>query len=142
MLVGFEHVGMTCADMDRTIAFYCGRLGLVLRLRKTNADGSEVAFLDAGGGMLEVVSRSQATPARDVRPGEAGMRHLTLAFDQVDTVFAALMEAGVEVVEHPRDAHNTEMVRRVAFVRDPDGIIIELIERAPGRSQMVSGPSE
>jgi len=128
-LVGFEHVGMTSGDLDRTIAFYCDLLGLRLALRKPN-----LAFLDAGGGMLEVFGPAEgATPARDVPPGEAGMRHLTLAYTDVDAMIARLEAAGVPIVERPRNAHNTEMVKRVAFVRDPDGIIVELIERADGR---------
>lgn len=133
MLRGFEHVGTTTGDLDRAIAFYCDLLGLTLRLRKAN-EGGELAFLDAGGGMLEIVApRSGAARFRDVPMSEAGMRHLTFAFDDVDATFARLEAAGVEIVERPRDAHNREMVRRVAFVRDPDGIIVELIERAQGR---------
>lgn len=128
-LLGFEHVGMTASDLDRTIAFYCDLMGLRLALRKPN-----VAFIDAGGGMLEIFGPADgATPSRDVPPGEAGIRHLTLAYSDVDAMIEKLDAAGVPIVERPRDAHNTEMVRRVAFVRDPDGIMVELIERAPGR---------
>ncbi|QYO77988.1 VOC family protein [Devosia salina] len=133
MLLGFEHVGMTVSDMDRAIDFYCGLLGLRLALRRTTA-GGELAFLDAGGGMLEVAAPAHAVERfRDVPHSEAGMRHLTLAYDDVDAMVELLAAAGVEIVEQPRDAYNTEMIRRVAFVRDPDGILVELIERAPGR---------
>jgi glyoxylase I family protein len=133
MLRGFEHVGMTSGNLDRTIAFYCDLLGLRLALRKPAAKG-ELAFLDAGGGMLEIFAPASAIDrSRDVPPAEAGMRHLTFAFDDVDAMIGKLEAAGVEIVERPRDAYNTEMMRRVAFVRDPDGIIVELIERAEGR---------
>jgi glyoxylase I family protein len=64
---------------------------------------------------------------------EAGMRHLTLAYDSVDKMFATLEAAGAEIVERPRNAVHTEMISRVAFVRDPDGTMVELIERAAGR---------
>ena len=133
-LLGFEHVGMTSGDLDRTIAFYCELLGLRLVLRKPSGQG-EVAFLDAGGGMLEIFAQpgDEVAPSRDVPPGEAGVRHLTFAFDDVDATFARLESAGVAIVERPRAAHHTEMIARVAFVRDPDGIIVELIERAPTR---------
>jgi len=133
-LLGFEHVGMTARDAERTIAFYCGLLGLRLALRKTQPRG-ELLFLDAGGGMLEIMvpATPGLNPARDVLPGDAGMRHLTFAFSDVDAMLARLEAAGVAVVERPRDAHNREMIKRVAFVRDPDGIIVELIERAAGR---------
>ncbi|MBJ3785205.1 VOC family protein [Devosia sediminis] len=134
MLLGFEHVGMTVRDMDRAIGFYCGLLGLRLALRKSSA-GGEMGFFDAGGGMLEV--SAPVPPAtersRDVPRGEAGMRHLTFAFDDVDGMIETLEAAGVEIVERPRNAIHREMIRRVAFVRDPDGILVELIERAPGR---------
>lgn len=133
MLLGFEHIGMTSGDMDRTIAFYCGLLGLHLVLRKPN-EGGELAFLDAGGGMLEVVApNGGAGRFRDVPMSEAGMRHLTLAYDNADEMIEMLAQAGVEIAEAPRDAYNPEMIRRVAFVRDPDGVLVELIERAPQR---------
>jgi len=133
-LVGFEHIGMTARDADRTIAFYCDLLGLRVALRKSQPSG-EMLFLDAGGGMLEIMVPADADINRavDVLPGDAGMRHLTLAYADVDAMFARLEAAGVEIVERPRNAHNTEMVKRVAFVRDPDGIVVELIERADGR---------
>jgi glyoxylase I family protein len=133
MLIGFEHIGTTSRDLDKAIAFYCGLLGFRLVLRKPQASG-ELAFLDAGGGMLEVFAPATATePSRDVPPGEAGMRHLTLAVTDVDAMIGKLEEAGIEIIERPRPAHNTELIKRVAFVRDPDGIIVELIERAEGR---------
>jgi glyoxylase I family protein len=132
-LLGFEHVGMTCSDLDRTIAFYCDQLGLRLALRRGN-DRGEMAFLDTGSGMLEIACpTADISRSRDVPPHEAGMRHLTFAFDQIDQLVEQLQAAGVEIIEHPRPAYFTEMLSRVAFVRDPDGIIVELVERAPGR---------
>jgi glyoxylase I family protein len=134
MLLGFEHVGMTVSDMSRAIDFYCGLLGLRLALRTSSA-GGELAFLDAGGGMLEVAAPAHPVGRfRDVPMSEAGLRHLTLAYDDVDGMVETLEAAGVEIVERPRPAYNTEMIRRVAFVRDPDGVLVELIERAPSRT--------
>jgi glyoxylase I family protein len=134
MLLGFEHVGMTVSDMDRAVAFYCDLLGLKLALRKPN-DRGELAFFDTGSGMLELFAPDAKTVDRfrDVPNHEAGMRHLTFAFSSVDEKFAELEAAGVEVVERPREAFNKEMIHRVAFVRDYDGILVELIERAAGR---------
>lgn len=133
MLVGFEHVGMTCIDLDRTIAFYCDLLGLKLALRKKSEKG-EMAFLDTGSGMLEIACpAAHIARSRDVPPHEAGMRHLTFAFDSVDAIVEKLEAAGVEILEHPRPALFTEMLRRVAFARDPDGVIVELVERADRR---------
>ena len=133
MLLGLEHIGMTCRDLDRTIAFYCDLLGLRLALRK-GTDRGDVIFLDTGAGMLEIACPvADITRSRDVPPHEAGMRHITFAVDDVDAMVIRLAAAGVETFEGPRPAYFTEMLKRVAFVRDPDGIIIELVERADGR---------
>jgi glyoxylase I family protein len=133
MLLGFEHVGMTSGNLDQTIGFYCDLLGLKLVLRKLHARG-ELAFLDTGSGMLEVFApNADVARSRDVPPHEAGIRHMTLAYDDVDAIIARLEEAGVEVVERPRDAINQQFLKRLAFVRDPDGILVELVERASGR---------
>lgn len=133
MAIAFEHVGMTSRDLDRTIGFYCDLLGLTLALRKKN-DRGEMAFLDTGNGMLEIACPlADISRSRDVPPHEAGMRHLTFAVDSVDAMVEKLEAAGVDVLERPRPAFFTEMIQRVAFVRDPDGIMVELVERAAGR---------
>jgi glyoxylase I family protein len=134
MLIGFEHVGTTSGNLDQTIFFYCDLIGLRLVLRKPQTAG-ELAFLDAGGGMLEIFApAASVAPSRDVPSGEAGMRHLTFAVTGLDEMIRQLEEAGVPIVERPRAAHNTELIKRVAFVRDPDGIMVELIERADTRA--------
>ena len=132
MLKHFEHVGMTVGDLDRCLAFYCGLLGLALLRRRPTAAGGEVAFLDAGGGQLEIVC-----PPGGARPGTAGPRHRggpapphlpRRRRGRVD--FARLKAAGVEVVEPPRPAHLSDVFARVAFVADPDGNVVELVEPA------------
>lgn len=129
MLIGFEHIGMTSADLERSIGFYVGLLGLELVLRKRQASG-ELAFLDAGGGMLEIVAPDRPVEkARDVPDGVAGIRHLTLAFSDIGPVVERLAAAGVEIIEPPRATFNPEVLSRVAFCRDPDGIVVELAER-------------
>ena len=126
---------MTVSDMDRTVGFYRDLLGLSLELRKTTVDGSDLAFFDAGGGMLEIMApRGGAKRAADVPDDTAGLRHLTFLFDDVDTIFAKLERAGVQIKERPRPAVHSEVLYRVAFVRDPDGILVELAERTRGRN--------
>lgn len=132
MLVGFEHVGLAVSDLDRSIAFYCDLVGMRLILRKPMGAGGEQAFLDAGNAQLEMFcpAPAVATPARSVPDSEAGVRHLTFAVSDVDAMFSKLVAAGVPAHQQPRDAFNKEIVKRVAFVVDPDGILVELVERA------------
>ncbi len=108
--------------------------GLKVAFSKS-VEGGEIAFLDTGSGMLEFISPKapQMDPFRDVPPYEAGMRHLTFAVTNVDEMFERLVAFGAPVVERPRAAVYTAMVKRVAFVRDPDGTLVEIVERADGR---------
>lgn len=130
MIKSFEHVGMVTGDMDRSLAFYRDLLGLRLHLRKTMGNGTEVAFLDSGNGMLEIFAPpGGAGPASDLAAATSGVLHITFLVDNVDESFAKLEAAGVAIKERPRPAVNSEVLDRVAFLRDPDGIIVELAER-------------
>ncbi|WP_108398619.1 VOC family protein [Devosia submarina] len=130
MLKGFEHVGITVKNIDKSLAFYVDLLGLKLLVRRPGQNGDEMAFLDAKGPMIEMICPATgALTAEDVAVGRAGVRHLTFNFESVDETYRKLLDAGVDMVEPPRDAHNRDIARRLAFCRDPDGIMIELIER-------------
>lgn len=130
MLKGFEHVGMTVSSIDKSLAFYVDLLGLKLVARRAMPEGNEMCFLDAGGGMLEMIgSATGALVAEDVAIGRAGLRHLTFRFDDIEETYEMLSKAGVEMIEAPRPAFNPDIVTKVAFCRDPDGILIELTER-------------
>ena len=130
---GFEHVGMISSDLDKTIAFYCGLLGLKEILVKRTGEGGRIAFLEIGGVMLEIVepAAGASTPAREVPMSEAGIRHITFRVDDVDAVYGKLRAAGVEFTIPPRQAVNAELIRKVAFCKDPDGIVVEFLERQP-----------
>lgn len=105
MVRSFEHVGMVTGDMDRSLAFYCDLLGLRLHLRKTMANGTEVAFLYAGGGMLEIFAPpAGAARAPDLPPATSGVLHVTFLVESVDESFAKLEAAGVAIKERPRPA--------------------------------------
>jgi len=127
----FEHVGMGVSDLDQSLRFYVDLLGLTLIVRKTAANGSQTAFLDAGGAQLEIMCPADIVkaPAQRVAKNEVGLRHLTFTFDNVDETYARLLAQGVIGIEAPRDAINRDILHRVAFVQDPDGIVVELAQR-------------
>jgi glyoxylase I family protein len=124
----FAHVGMTVSSIDRSLAFYIDLLGLKLVDRRPGTQGDEVCFIDAGGCMLELIGPATgALFAEDVAVGRAGLLHLTFKVEDVDATVEIVRRAGGEVVEGPRDAYNRRMARRVAFCRDPDGILVEFL---------------
>lgn len=92
--------------------------------------------------MLEIFAPADgAARAVDVPEGTSGLRHLTFLFENIDETFAKLEKAGVELKERPRLAVNREVLHKVAFVRDPDGILIELAERLPLKLLLAITPS-
>ena len=127
----FEHIGMGTADLDASLHFYVDLIGCTLIVRKKAANGTQVAFVDAGGAQLEIMCPADVVkaPAHRVSNSEVGLRHLTFTFDSVDDTYAKLLAAGVIGIEKPRDAINRDILARVAFVQDPDGIVIELAQR-------------
>jgi glyoxylase I family protein len=129
-LIGFEHVGMSVSDIDKSLGFYVDLLGMALVARRQGQGGGDLCFLSAGNAMLEIAAPAAgAVPAEDVADGQAGLRHLTFAFDDIDDICARLERAGVAMVAPPRAAHNRDIIDKVAFCRDPDGILIELCQR-------------
>jgi glyoxylase I family protein len=111
-------------------------MGLKLVLRKGTASGlGEVAFIEAPGGQLELVMPGPGigTPAPRPASDTAGLRHITLAYSDIKEMIGKLAEQGVTIIEEPRLAHASEVVEQVAFVLDPDGIVVELAQRARGR---------
>jgi glyoxylase I family protein len=84
--------------------------------------------------MLEIFAPpGGAGPASDLAGATSGVLHITFLVDNVDESFAKLEAAGVAIKERPRPAVNSEVLDRVAFLRDPDGIIVELAERRDER---------
>ena len=102
-------------DYDRSVAFYRDVLGLqIYREWRTGT----VFFL--GGGLLEI--------SRSAGPVTGDKFSLWLQVRDVDSEFARLKAAGVTVVEAPVDE---PWGLREARIRDPDGLMLVLIEIPP-----------
>jgi catechol 2,3-dioxygenase-like lactoylglutathione lyase family enzyme len=118
-----HHIAIYTRDLPRLEAFYTQALGFPV-VRRWDAPG--IVFADAGGLWLELTR--QDAPDDGSRPRELdqgiGINHLALQVDDVDRAFQALVDQGVRVLTAPADYENV----RVAFLADPDGNVLELIE--------------
>ncbi|WP_030612345.1 VOC family protein [Streptomyces fulvoviolaceus] len=137
MTTRFDHVGISVPDLDAAVAWYCEALHL------TEEHAFSVPGTDLQGVMLRHISghRIELLHRPNVAPGLAadgplqaaatlGYGHLCLAVDtpdEVDTEFARLVAAGAGVRMSPRPAPRPGA--RMAFVSDPYGNLIELIDR-------------
>ena len=116
----FLHSMLRVSDPDASVAFF-KLLGLEERRRKDVAQGRfTLIFLGAGEDIAEV----ELTHNWDEADYDGGRNfgHLAFRVDDIYATCATLQSAGVTINRPPRDGH-------MAFVRSPDGISVELLQK-------------
>ncbi|MFJ3976755.1 VOC family protein [Streptomyces sp. NPDC090021] len=123
----WSHVGLNCVDQKTTEDFYTRYFGFS-RARVVDLGESRIVFLRKGDAYLELFAADTA-PARtahDDGPQAPGrMRHLAFRTDSVDAFLADLGDAA-EVTLGPLDFDDFICGWRTVWVRDPDGVIVEV----------------
>jgi len=129
--VKYLHTMVRVKDLDASIDFYCGKLGLTEVSRVENAGGRfTLVFLCAPGD--EEMARQAKAPMVELTynwdtedyQGGRNFGHLAYAVDDIYALCARLQAGGVTINRPPRDGH-------MAFVRSPDGISVELLQAGP-----------
>jgi catechol 2,3-dioxygenase-like lactoylglutathione lyase family enzyme len=145
-VAGIDHASVACADLNRSLQFYCDLLGLELRARG-EAEGAEfeisgisdpqVRWADLllpGGHMFELIEyvRPRGRPVRP-DPNDPGATHISLRVNDADASHRRLRDAGVPVRGEPVtiDTAGAWHGARAFYCADPDGVTIELIQPAP-----------
>ena len=124
----YLHTMIRAADLDKTLTFFIDHLGLVEVRRYDSEQGRfTLVFLAAPGDADEAESKQsplvEITYNWDPETYDGGRNFGHLAY-RVDDIYATcqrLMDGGVTVNRPPRDG-------RMAFVKSPDGISIELLQ--------------
>ncbi|WP_296666047.1 VOC family protein [Demequina sp.] len=131
-----DHVGLNVADLAAATAWYREAFGYEVEFEaQVEAIGLEVVMLlDPDGGRLELLHRAGSRPGpRAVDPAEAalseGFGHIAFDVRGLDRTFERLVELGARPVMTPRPSPEPGV--RMAFVADPEGNLVELLER-PG----------
>ena len=118
----YLHTMVRVTDIQASLAFYCDALGLQELKRYDSEEGRfTLVFLAAEGNESAQV---ELTHNWDPEPYEGGRNFGHLAY-QVEDIYATcqrLLDNGVVINRPPRDG-------RMAFVRSPDGISIELLQQ-------------
>ena len=118
----YLHTMVRVADLDSSLSFYCEALGLVERNRvEVEAGRFTLVFLSAPGDEEAQVELTYNWDPEEYGGGR-NFGHLAYAVDDIYAACERLQEQGVEINRPPRDG-------RMAFVRSPDGISIELLQR-------------
>ena len=122
----FLHSMVRVTDLDASIRFYRDALGLVqVRRSEHEAGRFTLVYLAAPGDEDAQVELTYNWPAADgsseTYTGGRNFGHLAYAVDDIYATCRRLMEHGVTINRPPRDG-------RMAFVRSPDNISIELLQ--------------
>lgn len=133
----YLHTMVRVSDLEASLEFYCNKLGLVLLRRRDNEAGRyTLVFLSAPGD-----EHAQVELTWNWDPEEYGSArnfgHLAYEVDDIYTACQRLLDGGVVISRPPRDG-------RMAFVRSPDRISIELLQKGqalPPREPWASMPN-
>ena len=129
--VKYLHTMVRVADLEASLAFYCDSLGLKEVSKVENPAGRfTLVFLCAPGD--EQAAREDRAPTveltynwdAEVYGGARNFGHLAYAVDDIYATCLRLKDSGVVINRPPRDG-------RMAFVRSPDNISIELLQAGP-----------
>lgn len=134
----YLHTMVRVTDLDQSLDFYCNKFGLVEVRRVENEKGRfTLVFLAAPGDVER--SRESKSPLLELTfnwdpetyTGGRNFGHLAYQVDDIYATCDKLMKAGVTINRPPRDG-------RMAFIRSPDNISIELLQK--GESKPVAEP--
>ncbi len=125
----FLHTMVRVSDLQTSLDFYCGKLGLKEVRRVENEKGRfTLVFLAAPGdveeGKPKNVPMIELTYNWDKEPYTGGRNfgHLAYAVEDIYSTCDRLMKAGVTINRPPRDGY-------MAFIRSPDEISIEILQK-------------
>jgi lactoylglutathione lyase len=121
------HTRMRVSDMDQTVQFYTGVLGLEVMERKTSPRGSHLAFLKVPNSE-ELIELASYPPSGPVTVQE-DLVHLAFQVENLDDTMRDLSAKGIKITDGPTQSSSGS---RFIFIDAPDGYEIELIERPPG----------
>jgi lactoylglutathione lyase len=134
----YLHTMVRVKDLEESLEFYCGRLGLRELGRTENEAGRfTLVFLAAPGDESAQVELTHNWDPEALSGGR-NFGHLAYAVDDIYATCQRLLDGGVQIRRPPRDGH-------MAFVRSPDGISIELLQkggRLPPREPWKSMPND
>lgn len=125
-----QHTMLRVRDLDRSVAFYTGPLGMTEWRREQYPEGEfTLSFVGYGEEAQHSVIELTHNWGDHTYGRGTGFGHIALGVPDIHAAIAGLRAQGVKIVREPGPMkHGTDVI---AFIEDPDGYRIELIEEAP-----------
>jgi catechol 2,3-dioxygenase-like lactoylglutathione lyase family enzyme len=123
----YDHVHLRSPDPEATASFYERMFGATVT-RSTQSDGSRRVDLDLGGLTVFVAPVTGGNTAEPPHSPYLGLEHLGLRVDGIDRAVAELKAKGARFEMEPTTVRPGV---RIAFMRGPENVSIELLERTP-----------
>jgi len=140
----YLHTMVRVTDLAQSLDFYVNKLGLVETQRMDNEAGRYTLVFLTAPDDLDRATQSKSPLIeltynwdKEIYTGGRNFGHLAFAVDDIYAACDKLMKAGVTINRPPRDGH-------MAFVRSPDNISIELLQKGaalPKREPWASMPN-
>jgi len=119
----WDHCGIRAADLERSLRFYTDVLGLELLEVVTVLD-QPFYFVGNDTVRIEIEQANPAQIAAATGPA-AGLYHLAFEVDDLEGAAARLRDAGAQFLLPPSQFRED---RKIAFILDPDGVAVQLIQ--------------
>jgi len=127
----FVHTSVRTSNMDRSIDFYTRLLRLELVTRRAIPQNyAEIAFLrdpEAKGNVLELTFYSSQKNFSQPDYEDRLFDHIAFEVKNMEETIAAMREAKITITDEPFRLDSSGSI--IAFVEDPDGTLIELIQK-------------
>ena len=127
----YLHTMVRVADPEAAIAFYCGGLGMTETRRVDSPQGRFTLIFLAAPGDLDRATAEKAPLLElthnwdpEAYKGGRNFGHLAFEVDDIYATCAHLESKGITINRPPRDG-------RMAFIKSPDGISVELLQKGP-----------
>lgn len=147
-ITNIRHTGVVVSDMEKALKFYRDLLGMEVWWE--GRDSSEIVRqitnvpeaniwmvkLKAKDGvsieLLQYLSHPQHVPEAK-KSYDAGCNHIALQVDDIDALYVKLISAGIQF--HTPPLVSSDGDAKVTYCRDPEGVILELVELLPSAAK-------
>lgn len=142
MITTVRHTGIVVTNLEKSLAFYRDALGFGKVVRDVEVNGAffdtltdlsdvriHIAMLETDDGSRLELLQYLSHPGSSLTKNESctvGCSHVALEVDDIEQTYQQLLEKGIRFHAPPQlDPHGSS---KVAYCRDPDGAIVELVE--------------